>query len=381
MACLKASVVLRSGFAAPLRIATPMPARAIAARGASATLPAVASSSSKALVSSTASKASPLSMRAFSCADVPSVTTSLFSVAFSNCGPRSSITALSALPSKSFMSAAWAALVGSGSPSKPMTAIARWIFMAFSRAADLERGRQARLAVNGRYRQELVGLEAGAADQRAVDVVDVEQCFGIGRLDRAAVENTNALPGLAITRAKPLADEAVHVENIVPGRRHAGADRPDRLIGDDEIGKSSRQRAVELRAHHRVGLAGIALGARFADADDGKQARAPRRQRLGAHHGIGLAVIMPTLGMADDDGTGAGVLEHFGGNIAGIGAGRFGMAVLAADGGARAAPRKPRTRWGERTYKKVGIGRAARAGDDPPHPPGKSRKPVHFPIS
>src|SRR5580704_6843517 len=383
IACLKASTVLRSGFAAPLRMATPMPARAMAMRGTSATLPAVASSSSAALVSSTASNASPPSIRAFSCADVPSVTTSLFPVAFSNCGPSSSITAFSALPPRSFMSAAWVAVVASGNPNTAMTAIARWIFMASSRAAGLGAGGKGRLAVNRCNRQELVSLEAGAADQRAVDIVDAEQLLGIRRLDGAAVENPNALPGIAITGAKPLADEAVHVENIVLGRRHAGADRPDRLIGDDEIRKPIRQRAVELRAHDRLGLAGIAFGARLADTDDGEEAGAARRQRLGAHHGIGLAVIVPALGMADDDGAGAGIFEHFGGDIARIGAGRLGVAVLAADGDARTARRlgKARHQRSRRTYYKVGTGQTAGAGDDRLKLAGRGRKPVHFPIA
>ncbi len=138
-----------------------------------------------------------------------------------------------------------------------------------------------------------------------------------------------------------------------------------------------------MRAHDRVRLAGIALGARLADTDDGKEAGAPRRKRLGAHHGVGLAVIVAAFGMADDDGAGAGILEHFGGNIAGIGAGRFGMAVLAADGDARAARqrRKARQQRRRRTYHKVGVGQAAGAGDDGLKLAGASRKPVHLPIA
>ena len=92
---------------------------------------------------------------------------------------------------------------------------------------------------------------------------------------------------------------------------------------------------------------------------------------------------MPAFGMADDDGTGAGIFEHFGGNIAGIGAGRFGMAVLATDRDARAARqrRKARHQRGWRTYDKVGIGQAAGAGDDCLQLAGGSLKPVHFPIA
>src|SRR4029077_3999752 len=71
------------------------------------------------------------------------------------------------------------------------------------------------LAINGRYRQKLVGLEACAADQRAIAIADPETFLGVPRLDRPAVDNADALPRVAITRAKRLADEGVHVKNIV----------------------------------------------------------------------------------------------------------------------------------------------------------------------
>ena len=59
------------------------------------------------------------------------------------------------------------------------------------------------------------------------------------------------------------------------GRGQPGTDRPDRLIGDHQIGAGGAvgQRAVELAADHIQRLAGFALGALLADADDRDQAR------------------------------------------------------------------------------------------------------------
>ncbi len=72
---------------------------------------------------------------------------------------------------------------------------------------------------------------------------------------------------------------------------------------------------------------------------------APGGLRLGADLGVGFLVQGAPLGMADDHGAGAGVLEHLGGDVAGEGAGGFGMAILAADRDRRAAAparRRPR---------------------------------------
>ena len=45
--------------------------------------------------------------------------------------------------------------------------------------------------------EEIIGLEAGAADQRAVDIGDRHQFRGVRRLDRAAIEDPDLVPGLA----------------------------------------------------------------------------------------------------------------------------------------------------------------------------------------
>ena len=52
---------------------------------------------------------------------------------------------------------------------------------------------------------------------------------------------------------QPLADEGVHLGDVGRRRRQAGADRPDRLVGDHQIGggRAVRQRAVELARRPR----------------------------------------------------------------------------------------------------------------------------------
>ena len=53
--------------------------------------------------------------------------------------------------------------------------------------------------------------------------------------------------------------------------------------------------------------------------------------------GVAFPVIGAPLGMADDDGAGAGILEHFGRKVAGERAGRLGVAVLGPDRHPRSA--------------------------------------------
>ena len=57
---------------------------------------------------------------------------------------------------------------------------------------------------------------------------------------------------------------------------------------------------------------GIALVLGFADADDGGKAGAPGRLGLLPNQPVALAMIGAPLRMADDDGAGAGIRQHFG---------------------------------------------------------------------
>src|SRR5690348_5718409 len=112
-----------------------------------------------------------------------------------------------------------------------------------------------------RDRQKIRRLQARAADQRAVDVGDRHQFGRIRWFDGAAIEDAD-LRALGLETARELiADEAMHLLDILRLRRQPRADRPDRLIGDHEIrGRGAiRQRALELGAADIQRLAGIAL--------------------------------------------------------------------------------------------------------------------------
>ena len=75
----------------------------------------------------------------------------------------------------------------------------------------------------------------------------------------------------------------------------------------------------------------IALLLGLADADDRYQAGAPGRFRFLPHQRVALAMIGAALGMADNDRAGAGVRQHLGRKVAGMGARRLGVAILGPD--------------------------------------------------
>src|SRR5581483_4393620 len=156
-------------------------------------------------------------------------------------------------------------------------------------------------AVNAGDRQKFFGCEARAADQGAVDIINRHQLRGVVRLHRSAIEDADLLCRLTIAGGERLANEAVHIGDVSRRWRQSGTDRPDRLVGDGEIGRAVRRRTLDLPAHHGAGMTGIALGTRFADTNNGREAGPPGGKRLVADHCVALAVIVAALGMADDD--------------------------------------------------------------------------------
>src|SRR3954471_20482256 len=78
-----------------------------------------------------------------------------------------------------------------------------------------------------RNRQKIRGLQAGAADQRAVDIRHRHQFFRIRRLYRAAVENADLATFGLEAAGEGTTDEAMNLLDIGRRRRQPGADRPD----------------------------------------------------------------------------------------------------------------------------------------------------------
>ena len=139
---------------------------------------------------------------------------------------------------------------------------------------------------------------------------------GIGGLYRSAVQDAHAL-AVRKARREFFPDKRVHGPDIFCRRCLSGADGPDGFIGDNRIlhGRTVGKRRCKLRCHDLVLAAGFPLGFRFSDTNDGDQAVCIGRNRLVMHLRIGFLVILPALGMAEDDILGPDIMEHGGGDI------------------------------------------------------------------
>src|SRR3954452_23309373 len=108
-----------------------------------------------------------------------------------------------------------------------------------------------RHVVEAADRPELVRLEARSAHQTAVHVGLRHDAADVVRLDRAAVQDAYAVRGrVAVRLADPVPERRADLLRVLRGRHLAGADRPDRLVRDDQprdlLGREGRQRPVDL---------------------------------------------------------------------------------------------------------------------------------------
>jgi len=110
-----------------------------------------------------------------------------------------------------------------------------------------------------------VWLEAGTADECAVDLFFAEQGCGVLGLDAAAVEDAGGFGQVGVEDVGQFcADDHVGFDGHLWSGGFAGSDGPDRLVGDDQGvgcgGRYAGERALELGEQDLGGLAGFAFG-------------------------------------------------------------------------------------------------------------------------
>jgi hypothetical protein len=79
-------------------------------------------------------------------------------------------------------------------------------------------------------------LQAGTANQETVDIGLLGQLAAVLLADGATVDDADVLRGLGgDVVAEPLADGGVDLLGLLGGSDLAGADGPDRLVGNDDL--------------------------------------------------------------------------------------------------------------------------------------------------
>ena len=182
----------------------------------------------------------------------------------------------------------------------------------------------------------------------------------------------------------------MHCRDIVERCGQSGADRPDGLVGDDEVvGRGTvRDRSGELGCDDVGGPSRLALHLRLADAEDRHQPRAPRAENLLAHRRIAFAVAVAALGVTENDMAATGVGQHLGADVTGISTLGCGMAILTAEGDAAAGERsghrrqQARRRADEKLAAWTGVcGRDCALGETARQCRAVRAQPVHLPIA
>src|SRR5215212_8204285 len=124
--------------------------------------------------------------------------------------------------------------------------------------------------------RERPGLQARAADERAVHVRLFHQPRDVVGFDRAAVEDAERGGRFLREPTRENApDKRVHLLRLLRRRCTSRPDGPDRFVGDNDTfevgGCQITQAALDLSLHYSFGHAAVALLKRLADADDDGQ--------------------------------------------------------------------------------------------------------------
>lgn len=177
-------------------------------------------------------------------------------------------------------------------------------------------------------------LEGSTADKEAVNVGLLAEFTAVLLVDAAAVEDSGLLGNLvADVGLEPLSDGLVDLLGLLGGGDLAGADGPDGLVGDDNLGpvRDLGLEGGELLADDLDGLAGLALLQGLAAAPDDAQAVLGCVLGLAGDHLVALAEDGAALGVAQDGPVDAAVLELRDGDFAGEGAVGLVVDVLGGD--------------------------------------------------
>src|SRR5439155_4171122 len=149
------------------------------------------------------------------------------------------------------------------------------------------------------------GIQTRATDQRTIDILFFHQSRDIVGLYATTVQDAKRIRcSRVVDFREDLSDFGVHFGSNFRGGRAPGADRPYRLVSDNDMGKrrfgQPAQADADLPADDFNSLSGIAFREYLSHAYDCIQATANRSKCLLFHGLIGFSKILPPLGVTDD---------------------------------------------------------------------------------
>src|SRR5215210_1389933 len=179
----------------------------------------------------------------------------------------------------------------------------------------------------------LIGLEARAANQRTVEVRLGKKLLDRGARHAPAIEHrdTRRAERHAAFVGERCPDKLGHRRGIAAACSETGADRPYRLVGNNEVvwslGRGALylgQRPMQLAADRSLGLTRLAILEVLPDTKDWPQAVLDAAQHFAPDQRVVLELIASSLAVAADRPR-REHRHHGRGDLAGEGAERFGV--------------------------------------------------------
>ena len=177
-------------------------------------------------------------------------------------------------------------------------------------------------------------LEGSTTNEETVNVSLLAELGAVLLVDGAAVQDAGLVGNLvADRRLEPLADGLVNLLGLLSGGNLAGANGPDGLVGNDNLGPVADLglEGLELLADDLDGLARLALLEGLTAAPDDADAVVGGVLGLGGDELVGLLEDGAALGVAQDGPVDLAVDELGDGQLAGEGTVGLVVDVLGGD--------------------------------------------------
>ena len=167
-------------------------------------------------------------------------------------------------------------------------------------------------------------LQASTTDKESVNILLLGQLLAVLLVDTATVEDSCLVSSLlADLVLQPRADSSVDLLCLLLGSNLAGANGPDGLVGDDNVGPVGADAALErleLLCDDRDGASCLALLQRLAAAPDDSNTVLAGELCLGRHELVALAKDGSPLGVAENRPGDVAISQLGRRNLAGVGA-------------------------------------------------------------
>jgi hypothetical protein len=166
------------------------------------------------------------------------------------------------------------------------------------------------------------GLERGTTDEETVDVLHPDEFISVGIADGTTVKNSHRVGSLlGDIGGEPLSDLSVRLLSNLGRGSLAGADSPDGLVGNDDLGPvlAHLSDGVELSSVDLLGSAGLSLIEELTNTGEDGHAAVDSDLGLVGDILVGLTEESSSLGVTGESPGDTHILDHLDGELTSVG--------------------------------------------------------------